>query len=324
MEINNISQVGVNSLISASRAQLMGVFIIVIMLFHNSFGAIGYYASLPFGIYGHWGVDAFLFLSGFGLFFSLKKSEQSGVLPFYRRRLVRIMPAAVLAGSILYVCGAADWLGLLGLNLWYIRTTLILYLLSPFIYKSMIKWNATLVLMLFTLTGVVGVLVAVPVLAHSGFIWETLIVWTLSRLPAFVLGMYIAKMDFSIKQILNPAYILLVLVCLASALYIHFERNVYNPIPIEVRFLAYVPVAFLMPLCLVLLARLIPIKLGGVMTIVGSYSLELYLVHEAIFRKIDGLSNGNYTKFLLAYGLSAMAAWGLSYCCARLGRFLRW
>lgn len=252
----------VSLLISDARACMMGVFIIVIMLFHNSFGALGP-ISVPFRLYGHWGVDAFLFLSGFGLYFSLKRTGDSGVLSFYKRRLARIIPAAVIAGSILYVCGMSGWLGILGLNLWYIRTALIFYLLAPFICRLMVNGNATCVLVFCTVMGVIGVLVSVPVLAHSGFVWQSTVSWTLARLPVFALGMYIARMNFSVRQLMHPAYILFAVLCLFTALYLHRERELQQSFSTYLHLLPYILVAFAMPLCMVLLSFAIPTKSGG-------------------------------------------------------------
>ena len=317
MEINNLSQVRVNSLISASRAQLMGAFIIVIMLFHGSFDALGW-VSYPFCVYGHWGVDVFLFLSGFGVYFSLKKSGHNGLLPFYKRRLVRIIPASVVVGGTLYMCGMTDWLGLLGLNLWYIRTALVLYLFSPVIYHLLVNWHATRALVLLTLLAVVGIIVAVPLLRHSGFVWQTTISWSLARLTAFMLGMYIAHMDFSVKQLLHPAYVIIALLSLLSALYFHLERAQQGAFSNYLHLLPYTLVAFALPLCLVLLSMFIPTKSGGVITFIGSCTLEIYLVHEAIFKKVSVLPYNGITKFLLAYGLSAVAAIVLHYSCRYL------
>lgn len=304
-----------SSLISDARSCMMGVFIIVIMLFHNSFGALGP-ISVPFRLYGHWGVDAFLFLSGFGLYFSLKRTGHSGLLSFYKRRLVRIIPAAVVAGSILYVCGMSDWLGLLGLNLWYIRTVLVLYLLAPFIYEYMENWNATWILIFCTVLGVIGVLLSVPVLAHSGFVWQSTVSWTLARLPVFALGMYIARMNFSVGQLMHPAYILFAVLCLFAALYLHRERELQHSFSTYLHLLPYILVAFTMPLCMVLLALVIPTKSGGViLRLIGSFSLEFYLVHEAIFGKVSAFPHEAAQKFLVAYGLTAVAALALHYCC---------
>lgn len=51
--------------LSAVRTYLMGMAMMLIILYH-----CGVY---PFKMFGYWGVDVFLFLSGFGIFFALKK-----------------------------------------------------------------------------------------------------------------------------------------------------------------------------------------------------------------------------------------------------------
>ena len=66
------------SLLSSYRGALMGVAIIWVMLYH--LGDIDVSViSVIFGV-GYGGVDIFLFLSGFGLYFSLSKKEPSAIL----------------------------------------------------------------------------------------------------------------------------------------------------------------------------------------------------------------------------------------------------
>lgn len=50
----------------------MGLLMLIIMLFHNQFGVLGEWGRFIV-LYGHWAVDAFLFLSVFGLFYALNK-----------------------------------------------------------------------------------------------------------------------------------------------------------------------------------------------------------------------------------------------------------
>ena len=59
-----------------------------IMILHFVF-----YSIVPLGFvaqYGYAGVEIFMFVSGFGLYFSLDKNPS--LLIFYRRRLLRIFP----------------------------------------------------------------------------------------------------------------------------------------------------------------------------------------------------------------------------------------
>ena len=73
--------------ISTFRSELMGWSILWIMMLHFTFNQIkplGFIAQ-----YGFAGVDIFLFVSGFGLFYSLNKDHN--LVSFYRKRLLRIL-----------------------------------------------------------------------------------------------------------------------------------------------------------------------------------------------------------------------------------------
>lgn len=63
-----------NRLISKYRTRIMGCAMIAIMLFHQPF-----FYSNPlvdfFHLYGFWGVEVFLFVSGFGVVYSLRKNS---------------------------------------------------------------------------------------------------------------------------------------------------------------------------------------------------------------------------------------------------------
>lgn len=77
-------------LLSKYRSALMGVAILWVMLYHIlAKGGILIITQILEVGYG--GVDIFLFLSGFGLFFSL--SNKGTTLPqYYRKRFLRILP----------------------------------------------------------------------------------------------------------------------------------------------------------------------------------------------------------------------------------------
>ena len=83
------------SLVSKYRAEIMGLSIIWIMLFHSEipvpssiFLKVLWYVFVSFG--GGFGVNIFLILSGFGLMFSALKrddnNQEENVLFFYKRR----------------------------------------------------------------------------------------------------------------------------------------------------------------------------------------------------------------------------------------------
>ena len=308
-------------LISGTRGFLMGIFMFLIMLFHSHFGVLGKW-GLPISIYGHWGVDAFLFISGFGLFYALRRNTPLQLGQFYKRRLIRILPAAIIAGCILYCLNLADISGLVGLNLWYIRTILILYLIAPFLYKLITQLNALLILLAVVAVSAAGLLVFIPLLKGTSFFCQTTICWTLARLPVFLMGMYIARMNFSLRQIMKPAYILFSLVCIAAALYLHYLRFIHDSLSTYLHLFPYLLIAFGMPLMITLLSLMLSRisfrTVNHIWTFIGACSLEVYLVHEAIFKKASELNISPGIRFITAYGLAFICAVLLKFIADKL------
>lgn len=76
-------------ILSKYRTQLMGIACIWIMLSHNIFLWSEPNAFKTFVDQGNVGVDIFLILSGIGLYYSFSRDEK--VLPFYKRRIVRLL-----------------------------------------------------------------------------------------------------------------------------------------------------------------------------------------------------------------------------------------
>ena len=116
----------------------MGIATIMILLGHSVFYGQGF---VDYGIFqdlftlGYSGVDIFLFLSGFGLVFSMKKNNLSA---FYKHRFKIIMPSLILV-VILNIVVSYKNIGLHMLNplywfgyYWYIGFILIAYLFFLF------------------------------------------------------------------------------------------------------------------------------------------------------------------------------------------------
>lgn len=288
----------------------MGIAMITIMLFHNHFGIFGKAGDI-FSYYGHWGVDVFVFLSGFGLFFALNKSGKKSSGNFYIRRAVRILPAALFAGWGLFLLGKADSMGLFGLNLWYIRTILILYLTAPVVYRLINRFSPYKVMLGLTLLSVVILLVSIPYLSMASWITQTSILWTLARFPAFVLGMMIAYVNWDVKKLVNIPCISACLVILGILFYLHYVRAIEESLSSYLHLLPYILLAFIIPsVCLIIskLSQYTPRFIRKGIEFFGIYSLEIYLVHEAIFAHIARYPYPACLKFAIGYSLSIIAA----------------
>ena len=85
--------------ISKYRNELFGVAIISIITLHY-FEDVGG-GKLYLSFIGAIGVDIFIFLSGMGLCFSMKKN--SNIKDFYIRRIRRILPTYLLVAGLFYI-----------------------------------------------------------------------------------------------------------------------------------------------------------------------------------------------------------------------------
>ena len=308
--------------ISGSRTILMGIFMLIIMLFHNSYGILGMAGKIT-GIYGHWGVDVFLFLSGFGLYHSLSRSKQTPLFHFYVKRAIRIIPAAVMVGSILYLLQKASFLGCFGLNLWYIRTLLILYLLTPVFYYLLRRYSPLLILAAVLISISIALLLLIPMMKDCAFSsMKVTLLWTLARMPAFVIGMFFYRVDWSTKKWMNPIFLFLLLPVLYCVLYFHRLRAIEGALSNNLHLLPYIALAIIIPSALVifctLILRHIPIFFKQIFNFIGTISLELYLVHEAIFSTISGLPYSGILKFTMAYTFSLIAAVAIHYIFSKI------
>ena len=125
--------------LSDFRTQIMGFAVIGVMIVHIGFNVPSLFTYLQ--TQGDLGVDFFAFLSGFGIFFALKKVKSLSY--FYKRRFLRIIPLYLIGITILYLFCNFDSKSLLTFSFWhyiagrywYILFVLFMYLFSPLIYK---------------------------------------------------------------------------------------------------------------------------------------------------------------------------------------------
>lgn len=274
--------------VSIFRSAIMGLSMVSIMLFHQYFTSV-----IPFNIFhnfGHWGVDVFLFLSGMGLVNSL---ERNSIKNYYRRRFMRLVPSCIFCGSLKYLVSlllgvivvnySKDMsLGLsaiASLDLWFIPTIIILYLISPFLYYCLRKWIVLAILGIVVLFFY-NALILNPCM---GYDWKSpfgVLSWTLERLPVFSYGMFIAiYKNLDKKKILISLLFLLIAICIKL-----LDK-------VGISFFAsgecmYFSLAIGMPSLIHVLISILELASKSLLTFIsffGIYSLEFYLVHEFIF-----------------------------------------
>lgn len=270
----------------------MGVAILWIMLFHfGSIGILSYDALIKFG----WiGVDIFFFLSAFGLCFSLEKKP--GLLPFYKRRLKRILPTWLLILFIVHIIGLIcihysiglffdmipqdirqyfTWYTGLGywiINFvpvraphewyyeWYIPTLLFFYLITPWLYKQSSKMLIAIVLLVMIINPYI-----------IDIIYNKNLDSFLFRIPIFLFGILYYRMKVRNFQFQRNVIIYSFLLGVSFSI-----GNYYEITSVE---LCYIVLLVLPFSCIIVTHLLDWMCLNGIMAFLGSISLELYLIH---------------------------------------------
>lgn len=157
-----------SSVLSKRRGAVMGLAALMIVCFHAYWKP----AFLPWRLfinqYGNTGVDFFVFLSGFGLVYSLEKSRD--LYRYYGRRLERILPSYYVTiifislVRIAYGMFTREWIlqnyfpfgvwARTGSQYWYVSAVLGYYLMTPAIYalirRARFPRLTTAALMVFT------------------------------------------------------------------------------------------------------------------------------------------------------------------------------
>ena len=249
---------------SRYRAQLMGIAIIMIMLFHAHFLDC---CTI--------GVEYFIFLSAVGLFFSLTKNDN--LKHYFKKRFVRILPTyLVVALPFFFFLDRLNWrqffLDLSGLCVyqhrwffWFILFIMLCYLVAPF-YMRVMKHRFSLVIPF----------VAIVVCYLLGLRYPSLEIM-LSRVPIFLLGLHVAELVHDRRQIhgiwvVPVAVAALVLIPVVKGL--HLYAGLTNAI---FCFLAIPSMAGIV----MLLKKCTPVVLN-VLAFLGGITLEIYMLHECV------------------------------------------
>lgn len=301
---------------SEYRTAIMGLSMLSIMLFHQYFTS-----TIPFNVFhslGYWGVDIFLFLSGIGLVNSLNKNSTK---EYYKRRFIRIIPSCILCGTTKYLLFTLFYSSLFilkdGLNigiwsiasldLWFIHTIIILYIISPLLHWILEKWPYETIIIIIIIFFINGFTLRPEV----GFEWMSpkgVTSWTLERLPVFTAGMLVSMNKFRLEK-----YTFLSASFLMAALCLNYisktKLSIYCDQTYQI-FALLLGMPALLTICISLL-KVIPNYIKIILSFLGTYSLELYLVHEFIFWAMKIVFTNANTLLLLvsSFSLSCLVAY---------------
>lgn len=294
--------------ISSFRTELMGVATLLVLLYHGNF--FGSQIGRAIAAEGQVGVEMFLFLSGVGLYFSMRKNEN--VFVFYRHRFMRIIPsyliiAIPLYAIIFFLLGPRKisiflyhifQVGFLLPNelrhctLWYVPFIVILYILYPVWYflTKAFRNGKTLVFALLIVAALLCELASVVFLpglyVRDGTGGLALQV---CRLPIFLIGCYAAFAVQERKRLRAfPLAFFSALAFAAIRLLATLCVDKRSPLYISLIWKSRVFLALAIICACVLLFGLShspdgkkPVVLR-VLAFVGKYSLEIYLLQELL------------------------------------------
>lgn len=293
----------------------MGIGIIGVLIAHW-FGFQGINSGVVYGVMAAFCklvfTEGFLFLSGFGLYYSFSKNGDYGA--FYKRRLMRLyLPFLILSLPVYCIRLIVDanydllqfgsqittiyfWLKGNFWGMWYVSLSLSLYLIFPFLYRFMFnKEKRYMVITNYVIVMVVFILAAFLLNRYSPEYYETIKIG-FSKIHMFFTGMLFAYLNKNLK-ISNRTYLLMFLTfCLIYGGLSLAKGNNYWIIHScgLIQKLVYIPI---LCACFALVeTRTIGQEVLKILSQFGKYSLELYILHLHcflllnVFHEYHGLS----------------------------------
>lgn len=314
--------------ISESRGILLGVATLIVAFFHcfsyhfenitsNSFliKLLYYLRNM-----GNIGVDIFLFLSAVGLYFSF--SKDSNIKNFYKKRLLRILPSIIIVGTIYYIYKQVGFFVYLknitfisfytsGVrDLWYFALLILLYLLYPLLYKIIdLKGLKGLVSLMLIVVGSTILLFSITPILYKN------IEIALTRIPVFLLGIYLGKKIKNKEEMPEVLMILFVLLFVLSNIILFSVSFKYYMCVRYIYCILGISIVFLISY----LHSIVNFKITDKMLIFyGTYSMEVYLIFEKLAIEVRKLSFVHVHNNFLFYTSMFIITMALSFLLKKL------
>lgn len=274
------------------------------------------------------GVEMFVFLSGMGMYFSMKKST---LKDFWKKRAVRILIPYLLVAFIVWgyvdIVKARDiglffkdlfWIRYLqsGVNtFWYVLFILIMYLIYPLIYKLL---NTRHPLMYTGLLLICVILLNMMLSEIGGSFWKYTSI-AFGRIPVYILGSYMGLLIYEKRKINIPVigiYVLLaVMLKIYSVTHLHLEAP-WN---------RYLSGVYGIALCfiLILLAEYVLCFnwLEKIWDFIEPYTFELYLWNVGLWAMLPlfGINLASRKGYLVLFIIDIVLSYMVHkiYCLAR-------
>ena len=258
------------------RPYLMGISIILVFLFHlglfiRRYDGVELHLLNNFFGKGHFGVDVFLFLSAYGLSYSINKNS---LKKFYQNRLARIMPTYIVflvlcislffndswSVALRYFFSAVTGLSCItigGFPLieWYVPSLIFVYAFFPVINwlsKKIVNYKA----------GSLSIYLSICIIALHTILYHSYIgiYQNLShRIPIILLGSLCFQFDTKKDNRKIP------LIAILALFGIFLFHGNYDRVTLAI------------PAVLYVVGKVQKLPLHNIISIIGKYSLEIYL-----------------------------------------------
>lgn len=312
--------------ISRYRSELMGAAMLFVLAFHVGLPKTDF--MHPLVRCGNIGVDIFLFLSGIGLWYSWSKCPS--LWHFFKRRYLRVYPVWLIVACLFYIPdymqhasklspGVIDLIAniLVGwsfwrmddLTFWFVPTIMMLYTFAPAYMALIRRCDAYRWLPVVFIVWAVMVYYYPP-LRHS--VGHIEIFW--SRVPIFLIGINCGQIVKEQRVVnIGAGVMISVLFVLSLVMCMKFEEMWRGRFPLFIERMVYIPLTVT---SVIILARLMcraPGWLCRCLAFIGTYSLEIYLVHyEFVLRHLRQYKLGFWLTLIVVTVAATAVAWLLN------------
>lgn len=317
------------SIISKYRGHIMGVATLWIAILHASM----WFPIEPINwikLIGQGGVDIFLFLSAFGLYYSYQKDDDK--LSFWKKRFIRIFPVFIplallrwyyndysLTNGLLMLTTLLFWVNG-NRETWYISAIVPLYLITPFYLKHFKGKELKLTIISVILTFILSI-----------FFFSGPYIVFFARVPVFFLGFYAGYMAYHQMPITKKHWILQMLAFIAGFGLLRWAFVYTNEDILWNYGLYWYPMLLAAwPFCLFIASIFNKMDQWQVPVItscfkkIGIVTLEFYLLHDMMIKFFTNIMT--ISPMYAAYGivLNIIVIFATYYCALYYHNAMNW
>lgn len=295
-----------NNNIGTNRTEIMGFAIIMIMLFHCGLLCIG-----------DIGVDFFLFISDYSMYYSLSKNDDTP--KFLIKRADRILPMYLIVAIPYFICNsptigtffsritnvAVFTEGYLN-GWWFIGAICLCYTFSPILYKEFNRYNRYKYYIVTLISFICYII---------GFFFDNSSI-VMFRIPGFLIGFLVAdNIKNNNGKCNEKLLIFLTVVFIGILLIASFSNNI--SLIWKYKNAVYSILAFPFVLLICMAFQVINGIIKRILSLFGTITLELYLLHEyfsiPLAKKILNSYSGGVILTILEILLSFIIAVFMAY-----------